>query len=505
MPDEPTPESDAARAAEALVPPDSYARCTGPATADPVDPGRSEAAWRLGIVTWEYDDDRQVYTEASPNIEQLTGYPRTRFYTEPGLWPSLLHPDDTAWAAPFASAARAALQNHEIEYRIIRADGQVRWLREVARIQLDGAGQITCVRGVLTDITDRKQAEVETRQAAREFETIFGLLRGLYFRLDRTCAIKRSSASMPGLLDDALLDIAGAPIDAMLPAPIAEAVHRGADAIAAGERSSFEEVSIGEGAERRLLEVSVFPLGDEELAAVVRDVSDRLETREADERHRNQLSALASEIEQTADRERRRLAEEIHDRVSQTLAIARMRLLAAEKAGAPPEEAASVRELVEEASREARLLTSELAPAGLYELGLSAALRALGESMEAQYGLVCHVDAPQPFQPDVDDDTRAFLFRAVRELLMNVVKHAGTDEAWVALTRDGDTLVATVRDEGSGGLLDPSAWRPGETGGFGLFSVRERAEWLGGRMQVTSAPGAGTTVAVRVPTHQREE
>lgn len=489
--------------ADVIVPADVYARYTGPAAIAPPEPTAREATRRLGVVTWEYDNDRGVFTEASPNIEQLTGYPRERFYTESGLWTGLVHPDDAEWTTAFIDHARASRQDHEFEYRILRADGQVRWLREVDTILLNRDGTISCVRGVLTDITERKELEVQTRQAASEFETIFGLLRGLYFRLDRECVIERSSASMPGLLGDALLQIEGSPIEAVLPTALAEAVRRGAGAIAAGERSWVEEVLDGEGDERRLLEVSVFPLGETELAAVVRDMAERLSARETEARNRRQLRALASEIERTAERERRRLAEEIHDRVSQTLAIARMRLVAAGHESGKVPEVHEVRTLLEQAAAEARALTSELAPAGLYELGVSAAIRTLAEGLDAQYGLRTAVDAPMPLQADVDDDTRAFVFRATRELLMNVIKHAGVHEASVSLTRDGEMLRLVVSDLGAGDTPDPSAWQPGETGGFGLFSLRERANALGGTMEVTSAPGEGTTVVVTVPAHQQ--
>jgi len=504
VPVDPVPGQESALDLDVVVPADVYARYTGPATITPSEPTAREATRRLGVVTWEYDNDRGVFTEASPNIEQLTGYPRERFYTEGELWPSLVHPDDAEWTTAFIEHARASRQDHEFEYRIVRPDGQVRWLREVDTILLDPDGAITCVRGVLTDITERKELEVQTRQAATEFETVFGLLRGLYFRLGRDCTIARSSASMPGLLADAVLQIEGSPIEAVLPTVLAEAVRRGAAAIATGERSWVEEVLDGEGEERRLLEVSVFPLGESELAAVVRDMAERLSARDAETRHRQQLQALATEIERTAERERRRLAEEIHDRVSQTLAIARMRLVAAEGERCDTPEIHEVRTLLEQAAAEARTLTSELAPVGLYELGISSAIRTLAEELEAQYGLRTTVDATMPFQADVDDDTRAFVFRAVRELLMNVIKHARTNEATVSIVREGQTLRAAVSDRGAGGTPDPSAWRPGDTGGFGLFSLRERAHALHGTMGVTSTPGEGTTVVVSVPVRQSE-
>ena len=135
---------------------------------------------------------------------------------------------------------------------------------------------------------------------------------------------------------------------------------------------------------------------------------------------------------------------------------------------------------------ESRSLTAELSPPILYEAGLEAGLDWLGRWMLEKHGLKAEVQADGPLK-DISEDLRAFLFRAVRELLFNVVKHAKVDRARVEATADSKQVRIIVRDNGQG--YDASAVKKerNESGGFGLFSIRERLTYMGGRMNIHTA------------------
>lgn len=208
------------------------------------------------------------------------------------------------------------------------------------------------------------------------------------------------------------------------------------------------------------------------------------------------LSAMSAELTAAEERERRRLAEELHDRVSQVLAVARMRLGMASGTNNNPDRAEleRVSRLLAEAVAQTRAITSELAPPVLYELGLGAAIVDCCTGISEQHGLDVHVATSDGVEC-LSEDAKMAMLRAARELVMNVVKHAHTDQAWVDLDLEDDFAVLRVRDEGSG--IDPDAAAP--EGGFGLFSIRERLLHLGGAIEVDSKPGLGTTVTVRIP------
>jgi PAS domain S-box-containing protein len=224
------------------------------------------------------------------------------------------------------------------------------------------------------------------------------------------------------------------------------------------------------------------------------DISER-------KRAEEELRLLTTELTLTEERERRRMATFLHDVIGQTLALCRIKIRGLEKAS-PPEAVVAplgeVRELVDLSIRNTRSLTFELCPPILYELSFEAAVGWLGEEFHRQHGIVFDVrNDPQP--KPLSEEMRIILFQAVREIFVNVIKHASARTVSVTIARDAATIRVTVRDDGAG--FDPTtlarAGSPG--GGFGLFNVRERLKYLGGVIDVTSAPGTGAVVTIAAP------
>jgi signal transduction histidine kinase len=150
--------------------------------------------------------------------------------------------------------------------------------------------------------------------------------------------------------------------------------------------------------------------------------------------------------------------------------------------------------LITDAIDETRSLSFELSPRLLYDLGIKAALSSLGEKLEQGSGLKV-VITEDGADPELDDVTASVVFRTVRELLVNVVKHAHTSTARVAIGRRPDHIEVVVEDNGTG--FDPA--EVGPPTGFGLVSVREQIGRLGGTVEVISARNEGTRVRVCIP------
>lgn len=213
-----------------------------------------------------------------------------------------------------------------------------------------------------------------------------------------------------------------------------------------------------------------------------------------------QLRALASELTLAEQRERRRLAEILHDRLQQLLYAARLNLGGVRRGTLDPELCEVVERidgLLGEAIAESRSLTMELSPPVVYVGAPQAALEWLARHLDQTCGLAVEIEACPGIRLD-SEDLRILLFQSVRELLFNVVKHAGTSRARVSMKEcDGDRICVEVADEGVG--FDMEQPRRDDSGGFGLFSIRERLELLGGSMEVVSAPGRGTRVTILTP------
>ncbi len=243
------------------------------------------------------------------------------------------------------------------------------------------------------------------------------------------------------------------------------------------------------------------------MVGVLRDVTQR---RTAEDRLRAahealrsktaQLRALASELTLAEHRQRQKLAQVLHDGLQQILVGARYHMGTLARSGDPrvATPARQVADMLGEAIAVSRSLTAELGPPILREGGLPPALEWLANSMRERHGLSVQVRCRGRL-PQLREELVVLLFQAVRELLFNAVKHARADRAQVGVLRRGDRITVSVSDGGAG--FDPSRLcaEGGPAGGFGLFSIHERIQLLGGRMSVRSAPGRGSRFTLVVP------
>jgi signal transduction histidine kinase len=223
------------------------------------------------------------------------------------------------------------------------------------------------------------------------------------------------------------------------------------------------------------------------------------------ERSNRQVRALASALTLAEQRERRRISQILHDHVQQMLYGIQMRtyLIGLDT---PSESKAYIHEhltemeaLVEEAIQSTRTLTVELSPPVLQSEGLGAAFSWLANQMSRLYDLQVDLKLSQDYQL-ASEDLRVLIFQLVRELLFNVVKHAQVNQAHVVMCLDDDQFVVRVEDDGVGfdaTVLSMEERR--DTGGFGLYSIRERLSLFGGEVTIVSQPGNGTQVELSLP------
>jgi PAS domain S-box-containing protein len=233
------------------------------------------------------------------------------------------------------------------------------------------------------------------------------------------------------------------------------------------------------------------------IATLQDEVMQRVATENTLRERSEQLRLLASDLTRAEQRERQRLAQVLHDSLQQILVAAKYQLTGIERENDKKKTIAEVTGIIDEAIETSRSLTAELSPPILHESGLVPALEWLARWMKDRHGLIVHLTLGE--NPSVAEDTAIFLFQAVKELLFNIVKHAGVDSACIQLMRsDGQTQV-TVEDKGTG--FDQTQIRAtgGNRGGFGLFRLSERLDMLGGKITIDSSPGNGTTVTLSAP------
>jgi signal transduction histidine kinase len=224
---------------------------------------------------------------------------------------------------------------------------------------------------------------------------------------------------------------------------------------------------------------------------------DRID-RDITDRRRNH-NLIAGRLISSQEAERQRIARELHDDLSQQLALLNLDIdrLGADHP-ADPELSRRVRRLsqwVGEIARDVHHLSHELHPARLQALGLVASIASLCRDVTTQHNIeidFSHAGIPERIPPDI----ALCIYRVVQEALNNVVRHSGAARAAIILAAGGGMLRAQIADQGKGFQTASHAFT-----GLGLVSMRERAAFVGGDVVVRSLPGAGTRVGVRVPLH----
>lgn len=249
-----------------------------------------------------------------------------------------------------------------------------------------------------------------------------------------------------------------------------------------------------------LLSGGILP-GTKRGVASLLDITGRKKTEREIRAYQGALRSLASELSLAEERERRSIAEVLHDDIGQNLAVARIKLCTLEEYLGTNEyggRVCDIRRLVEQTIQHTRSLTHDLSPVILYEFGFEVAVETLVEAMQETYGLTIEIE--NDGQPKaLDDDIQILLYKAVKELLVNTVKHAQANRVDISITRDGDSIQVLVEDDGIGFEASKLGLRQGSTQGFGLFNIRERLESVKGCFDVASAPGYGTKVAMVAP------
>ena len=226
--------------------------------------------------------------------------------------------------------------------------------------------------------------------------------------------------------------------------------------------------------------------------------------KEAEEKiniYQKQLQSLASQLSLAEERERHRIAINLHDNISQILASIKIKLGEIMEMKFPVPITNSLKEiyvLTEQTIKYSRTLTSELSPPILYELGFESAVEWLTEETEKRHNIPCRFEDDKQHKP-IDNDIRVILFLTVRELLINVVKHAKANKIKISLQKKGNNIQIIVKDDGIGFNLSKIESTLSQKGSFGLFSIRERLNPLGGKLIIKSRFKQGTTAIITAP------
>ena len=372
-------------------------------------------------------------------------------------------------------------------------------------------GRIRSYFSVQRDISERKHSEEVLRQSEETFRRTFAAIPSPAYiwarQEDGRLTLDRFNLAAEAITHGRIREFQGIDVDRLyadrpdFARKIRLAMEHGQ---ALNEEVKYRYQSTGE---ERWLVVDYVPTAPGRVMVITRDVSERKEAEAKLLAYQEQLRALTSELTLIEERERRRIASDLHDQIGQNLALCKLKVAALEKEpGADPlrSELSAVRRLLECSIQDARSLIFDLSPPILYELGFLAALEWLADRITDQYRVQVEFEN-QAGDLRLETDRGVILFQVVRELLVNVGKHSRAPRAKVIVAQGEGVLRVQVNDDGQG--FDASrAYDPKErAGGFGFFSIRERLNYLGGAIEIRSKPGVGTQIFLTLPLPARPD
>ena len=238
------------------------------------------------------------------------------------------------------------------------------------------------------------------------------------------------------------------------------------------------------------------------ITGIMRDITERKKAEAELKAYQVRLKALSSQLTLAEDKERSRIATDLHDNIGQTLAFTRIKVAKAKKY-APEGELTTILDEISQSLfrtiKDTKELIFDLSPPLLHEIGLAAAI---SNWLEEQVGRKHSMEVKFVYSGEelpLNKDLKSKVFRNVRELLSNVIKHAQATEVVVTLVARAEELLIIVRDDGIGFDYDSKIILIGVDSGFGLFSVKQQIESFGGKLEIDSKPGKGCKVSLTVP------
>jgi PAS domain S-box-containing protein len=453
-------------------------------------------AGKMFAYAWDAATDEIV---SSPESAQILGMDETTPTTRQQVL-ARVHREDRERLTAAVAKLCPDMPYLEISYRVIHPDGTVIWVEMSSRAHFDEQGKMSRMVGMVTDVTERKRIEEALRESEERLRLAVQAGKMYVFEWDAvTDTIVRSGrcADILNWMDDPTRDTGGQFVARVHPDD--------REAYAATETGLTPEHPTYQTSYRMLqpdggliwLEESGHGLFDSKggllrTIGMVADVTERKLAEEA-------ISSVSRRLIEAQEQERARIARELHDDLSQMMALLQIGLTKFEQdlPGLSSQARQQLHDLVEvstEVSSSIHDLSHQLHPSKLDVLGLTACIGSFCREFSQRHKLGAQF-VHRNIQGEIPKDVSLCLFRIVEEALQNVVKHSGAEDAKVELSGHDNRIDLCVSDNGAGFILESVK---GEAG-LGLISMRERVRLVGGHLSVESEPSRGTRIHVRIP------
>ena len=455
---------------------------------------------------WEVNVEG-LYTYSSPIVEKILGYTPDDIVGKKHFYDLFCPEKREAYKASAFSVFGQKQAFMLFENLNIHKNGKLVWVLTTGMPILDKHGELCGYRGTDTDVTERKLAEEKLRKSESKYRMLLENLPQKIFLKDAHSTYISCNKNYARDLGIMPQEIAGKIDYEFFPREIADK-YRDDDKriLESGQVEGFEEQYMLDG-KMTWVSISKTPVRNDRgtVTGILGSFLDITEQKQAEnklQKYQQRLKSLAVQLTLAEEQERRRIAANLHDNIGQSLVFSRIQLSGLRDLVSNEKS----KELIDELSqtllhiiRDTKELLFELSSPLLYEVGLSAAISQwLSEQIAGKHGLETEfIDhSSQRFQ---GKDMNMILFRNIRELLINVVKHAHAKKVIVSFENHQDDLIITVQDDGIGFTFEPEIKTLNTEAGFGLFSIQERMEDVGGSLKIDSEIGQGCKAILTVP------
>lgn len=452
---------------------------------------------------WDYDlTAGRVYR--SDGVELVTGYTAAELVSNRNAWIELMHPDDQPPAGlTTADLLSQSSDTYTREYRILHKSQQWVWVQEQGKLIRDNQGRLVRVVGTTIDIHARKQAELALRESEDRFRSVIANTRTVMFTVDKNLCFTWAYNLQQGYQLEEI--IGKREEDFMEPEAAAVLVKPKLEVLRTGKPVQREMVYRMNG---RMVayQAAYDPIFSKDgevtgVSCVAMDVTDLVQLRSQQAQDQAKIEIQHSLIQQR-EQERMQIARDLHDGPVQELTSLLFLLQNLQTVQSEPERLQIIEEMKQSLNRAAgdlRSYATELRPPVLASFGLEKAIQSHLVEFKRKYPhITIHFKASQVGEI-LPEAPRTALYRIYQELLNNIVKHSGASEVSIHFEKTLEQALLEVHDNGKGFQV-PKEWLVlARNKHLGLVGIRERAEAVGGTVEVTSAPQKGTGVRVCIP------
>jgi PAS domain S-box-containing protein len=444
----------------------------------------STAAANVGMWTREIGGGNVWFSEKAGEI---FGYSSGEPFTREDVF-QRIHPDDRKSFSALVRELEDGKGEFQHDFRLLLKDGNVRWIHSRGKVEPDNGSRI--IRGAIVDITKTKLAEEKARQNEEQNTAIVSAIPDLIFIQDSEGVYLGYHAKNKDDLFVAPEEFLGKNMRDVLPPVLADEFFRSFERAAETHETQIVEYNIDLKDGNQWYEARIVRMGDKYLS-VVRDITRIKLAYEA-------VHDLSRRLMNAQEKERARLARELHDDLSQSVALLSVQLTMLRN---EPKDFEYMKDQLDQFISEVNRLTGdihrishELHPAKLSQLGLKSALRGFCRDLAAAHPLKIDFEADN-LPRNLPDDISLCLYRVAQESLQNIIKHSAATSVNVSLKSEDDKIHLSVSDNGKG--FDTQAAKAKES--LGLISIDERVRAVKGAVKIISAVGAGTKIDVQIP------